>query len=288
MLSGHGSKGSARVGDPMVGDVMSGPSLVPFRRSVVVTYALVAPLAVAAAVHALDLPVTATTAALVLVLVVVSAAATGQRAAGVLAALSAGIWFDFFLTAPYLNLKVTDADDIEATVLLLCVGLAVSEIALWGTRQHARASRRAGYLAGVFGTEAVVAERETSGEALIARVREQVVEVLDIDECHFEPDGARHGRAATTLERDGSVRQAGRQVDVERDGLPADDLISLEVAHEGVGYGRFVLTAATRIRRPTLEQRRVVVLLADQVGIALAGDAVTRRGDAPPRRGLPA
>ena len=51
---------------------------------------------------------------LVLVVWVVAAAATGDRPAGVLAAVSAGAWFDFFLTEPYLRFTIADADDIKS------------------------------------------------------------------------------------------------------------------------------------------------------------------------------
>jgi len=237
----------------------------------VLGYAVLAPLIVAATLHALRDQVTTTTAALVLVLLVVAAAATGLRSAGILAALSAGVWFDFFLTEPYLSLKVTSTDDIQATVLLLVVGIAVSEIALWGRRQAARASRRAGYLDGVFGTADIVARPEASPDALIDRVRHQIVEILDIDTCQFERSEG--GSPTTRLNRDGSVTQRGTSIDVDRHGLPTDDLITLAVGRGDHTYGRFLLTASTRTVRPTVEQRRVVVLLADQVGTALASRA---------------
>ena len=48
-----------------------------------------------------------------------------------------GVWFDFFLTEPYLRLTIADSDDIETTVLLVLIGVAVTEIALWGHRQQA-------------------------------------------------------------------------------------------------------------------------------------------------------
>jgi hypothetical protein len=57
---------------------------------------------------------------------------------------------------------------------------------------------------------------------------------------------------------------------VERDGLPTDAEIELVVQHAGVVRGRFLLTAASRIARPDVEQRLVAVALADQVGAALA------------------
>ena len=90
-----------------------------------------------------------TDAALILVLVVVAVAANGYRVAGILAALSAAVWFDFFLTAPYHTFAINKRADIETTVLLMLVGIAVTELAVWGRSQHAEAGRRAGYLAGV-------------------------------------------------------------------------------------------------------------------------------------------
>lgn len=47
----------------------------------------------------------------------------------------------------------------------------------------------------------------------------------------------------------------------------------LPVQYQGVIFGQFLITAATRIVRPTLEQRRVAALLAYQVGTAYAADA---------------
>ena len=56
---------------------------------------------------------------------------------------------------------------------------------------------------------------------------------------------------------------------MERDGLPTDGLIGLTVRQGEVIHGQYVLTAATRVVRPSIEQLRVAVLLADQVGSAL-------------------
>lgn len=247
------------------------------RRTLMLGYAVLAPLLVAATLHALRDQVTTTTAALVLVLLVVAGAATGLRSAGIVAALSAGVWFDYFLTEPYLSLKVTSSDDLQATALLLVVGIAVSEIALWGRRQAAQASRRAGYLDGVLGTADIVARPDASPGALIDRVGHQIVEILDIDTCRFEPSVAVEGNPTTRLNRDGSVTQRGNAFNVDRHGLPTDDLITLAVRRGDHTYGRFLLTASTRTVRPTLEQRRVAVLLADQVGAALASRAEPHR-----------
>jgi K+-sensing histidine kinase KdpD len=60
--------------------------------------------------------------------------------------------FDFFLTQPYERFTITRRTDIEMTVLLLVIGVAVAEIAVWGRRQRVTASRRAGYLDGINST----------------------------------------------------------------------------------------------------------------------------------------
>ena len=81
-----------------------------------------------------------TDAALALVLIVVAVAAAGYRLAGMLAAVSAAVWFDFFLTVPYERFTITRAADIETTALVLAVGVAATEIAVWRRRLEAAAA----------------------------------------------------------------------------------------------------------------------------------------------------
>ena len=121
--------------------------------------AVVLPLVTCAVFATVRDSITAATVVLVLVLWVVAAAATGDRTAGLLAAVSGGAWFDFFLTAPYRQFAIKGSDDIEATILLVVIGLAVTEIALWGYRQQARAAGRSGYLEGVLGAARLVVGR---------------------------------------------------------------------------------------------------------------------------------
>lgn len=237
-------------------------------RPSVIAAAAAAPLLCCAVLVAFREEVTTATSALVLVLIVVAAAATGDRLAGIVAALSAGVCFDFFLTEPYLTLAINDPNDIEVAVLLVSVGVAVTEIALWGRRQQARASRRAGYLHGVLGTSKIIAGQEVEPRALIDHVAQQIVQVLDIDECRFVPSPG-PGWQAASIDHDGHVTRRGHAVNIERDGLPTDERISIDVRQGGVTHGQFVLTAATRVARPSVEQLRVAVLLADQVGAAL-------------------
>ena len=104
---------------------------------------LAAPLALAALLVPFRGSFPNTDAALALILVVVAVAANGYRLAGILAAVSAAAWFDFFLTQPYERFAITRRADIETTILLLVIGVAVTEIAVWG-RRAARGREPAG------------------------------------------------------------------------------------------------------------------------------------------------
>ena len=233
--------------------------------------ALVVPLAACAVLAAFRDGVANTNAALGLVLVVVAFAATGRRLAGVLAALSCGVWFDFFLTVPYQRLTIDDPADVETAVLLLVVGIAVTELALWGRRQQARASERAGYLDGIVTAARAVADGAGGGD-LVGAVGLRIADVLGIDACRFDPGTAPSPPARPRLHGDGTVTRGGRPVDVARDGLPVDDVTELLVEHGGVVHGRYVLTSSTRVCRPDLDRRRVAATLAGQVGAALTAE----------------
>lgn len=227
--------------------------------------ALGLPLAVCAALHPLRDSVSDANTVLLLVLVVVAVAATGRRTAGVVAALSSAVWFDFFLTAPYLRFAIADRDDVETAVLLTAVGLAVTELALWGQRQQASASGRAGYLDGLVSAAAMAADADVSSSALTGVVSLQLVDVLGVEECRFRAGGP-SGRPR--LLDDGSVVHDGAELDVDRTGLPTWDVVELPVRSGRRAAGTFVLTSAARTARPTLEQRLVAVALAEQVGAA--------------------
>lgn len=237
-------------------------------RTAVVAAAVVVPAGVCAGLAPFRERLANTNAALVLVLLVVMAAATGPRSAGIVAALSSTLWFDFFLTQPYQHFTITSQADIETAALLTLVGVAVTEVALWGRRQQAHASKQHGYLQGVVQTAGLVAAGSSSTETLIEHVTEQLMEFLDLDDCRF--DTYTRNAAPSAVLRDGTVVRRGWNVDVQRHGLPTDSEIELRVHHDGITRGRFLLVASTRVVRPSLPQMQVAVALADQVGAALA------------------
>ena len=201
------------------------------------------------------------------VVVVVAAAANGDRLAGVLAAVSAAVWFDFFLTEPYERFTITRRADIETAVLLLVIGVAVTEIAVRGRRLYAVASSRAGYLEGINGA-ARAAATGGSAQALIGQVSSQLVELLLLRSCVFQYSVAGLGRPVR-LQRDGSVTSGQLRWAADGDGFPADTDVELLAGGGGVFQGRFLMTPVPGAR-PGPEQRLLAIAFADQVGVALA------------------
>lgn len=252
--------------------------------------AVVAPCVVAAVLGAVGDAITTATSALVLVLVVVGIGAAGDRLAGLLAAVSSAVWFDFFLTAPTYRFAISDPDDIEVFVLLVLVGIAVTEIALWGLRQQADAARQAGFLDGVMESADLAAGEDVSPDEARRRVASHITALLGVDRCSWQP-GPVPARAVAVLRRDGTVEREGQPVPVEREGLPTDIEVALPVRGAGGSGGHFRIIAASRVARPTLQQRRVAVLLADQCSTLVphpgapspaGGTAATQIEDAAP------
>ncbi len=232
-------------------------------RAVVRVLAVLVPLVVSAGLNLLVAEVPNSAAALVLVLVVVGSAATGDRLAGALAALSSALGFDFFLTRPFFRLRIHAVQDIELAVLLLLVGLAVSELASWGIRQGARANEQAGFVQGALQSANLAAGSIDDAEAL-ARVATSIGRVLGIEAVSFEY--GEHDAAAGVIQRDGFMKCQGKVVDVALTGLPRSPCAyaAIPVVRHGGQVGYFRIGTPSRDVRPSREQLEVAVLLAGQ------------------------
>jgi hypothetical protein len=203
-----------------------------------------------------------TNVALLLVVVVVAVAAIGNRVAGALAAVSAAAWFDFFFTLPYYRFTIRSSADVTTFVLLLVTGLAVSQLAVRARRLKVIAITDEGFLAQIHET-AALAQSAGSPEAVAEHVREQLIAVLDLQECRFE-----FGSLLShppRLEADGSVMVGDSRWDVESAGLPVE--VELRVVGNGQYFGRYILTPKPG-SKPSLQARLVAAALADQVGRA--------------------
>src|SRR5258705_11631390 len=116
------------------------------RERLAVLAAVVLPLAVCALLVAWRTNISNTNVALGLVVVVVAVSAIGSRLAGALAAVFGAVWFDFFFTQPYQRFAISKSADVATAVLLLIVGLAVSQLAAPARRLPVIAITDAGYL----------------------------------------------------------------------------------------------------------------------------------------------
>lgn len=238
---------------------MPEPAADRIRPGLALMIALVAPVAVSALLTALRDSVANTTAALVLVLVVVGVACLGHRLAGLLAAIVAGLAFDFFLTAPYLTFSITDRGDVETLVGLLLVGVAITEVVRWGQRYQSRLGDREAYLSALL----AISNRDRGWQDAVAR---HLTALLDLDDCTWseslDPTEPR-------LNRDGCIRVAGLAL-ADDDGLPVHAGLTLPVRPDDPGSPGFRLVATSHVARPDLRRRRLAGALADQVGWALA------------------
>jgi len=247
--------------------------------------ALLAPPAVAALLIPFRTALPPANAALVLVVVVVAVAANGHRTAGVLCAFFAALWFDFFLTQPFYRFAINGRDNIETTVLLLVVGIAVTELAHRGRRMHGIAVIGGAQAGGVRRTAELVASDVPTG-AVLDQVSAQLTELLALRGCRFalerEPD-----TYPPVLQPDGTLRWGSSLWDVESLGFPSDE-IELPARFQGRPLGRFMLLP-TPATAPGVAARQTAVVLSDLVGAKLAGHAESPQpvahGEQPGRRG---
>jgi hypothetical protein len=233
------------------------------RDNAAVAAGLLLPLGVAAVLLPLRSSWSNTNVALVLVVAVVAVAAMGNRLAGALAAVSAAAWFDFFYTVPYERFTIAQAADIRTAVLLLVVGVAVSQLAARARRLRVIAITDARYLAEIH-EAAELAQNTLTPDDVVDHVRKQLTSLLDLAGCRFEY-GALLGHPPR-LESDGTVTVGRRHHDVDEFGFPAGE-IELRMSGNGQYYGRFMLRPKPE-SRPSLQARLVAVTLADQAARA--------------------
>ncbi|MEV6483091.1 DUF4118 domain-containing protein [Streptomyces sp. NPDC051576] len=214
-----------------------------------------------------------TNAALVLVVVVVAVAALGSRTAGVLAALSAAAWFDFFLTRPYETFDITASADAETAVLLLVVGVIVSQLAARARRLEVITVMDAAHLSRIHRT-AELAQSSGSADTVVDHVRRELTDLLGLRACRFEY-GTLMGQPPR-LHSDGGVTVGRRSWDVDTAGWPEGE-IELRAYGNGHYLGRFMLAPGPG-PVPPLQARLVAVTLADQAGSALDTAGPVRRG----------
>lgn len=227
----------------------------------------VAPIAICALLVPLRAQIDNANMALVFVVIVVAVAAAGGSTAGAVTAVSSVAAFDFFLTKPYLQLTIASRDDLETTVLLLVVGLAVGQLAARERRSRRSAEAASGEIRRIYRVAALAATGDQVEDVMLAAEAE-LTELLRLRSCRFEapPFLTQYQR----LERSGAVPSPDHHFHLRAEGfeLPPEGA-ELPVLGRGHVLGRFVLEPSPG-RGASLEERVVAIAIADQVGAALA------------------
>jgi hypothetical protein len=227
------------------------------------------PIAVAGSLVALRGEIDSTNVALLLVLVIVGTAAVGGRGPAALSAIVSAVAWEFFFTRPYNSLRIDSANDIETFVILLAIGLAVGQVAVFAQRNRERATRGSDELASM----RRVAERVAAGadeQELVTLVKAEVTDLLALVGCRFEVEAT--GPVLPVLERSGHIEAPHRRVGPDGELALPPLGVRLPVVGNGHQVGSLVLDPDPAIG-VTVEARLVAVALADQLGAALVGRA---------------
>jgi hypothetical protein len=200
--------------------------------------------------------------ALVLVVTVVVGAQIGGRVGGVLSALMAAIGFDFFHTKPYLSLKITNARDIETTLLLLVVGLAVGALAD-RLQLERRFGREGTNSSSALGRVLEVAANGCAEDVELS-LRAELLDLLSLRDCWFTSESV----TLKTIDRGGTVRGIGPS------SLGGDFPLPLEGVALPVTWNDRCFGFVAAIPEPGVvvmaANRRAAFAMAEVLGLALA------------------
>jgi len=235
------------------------------RTMVGIAFAALAPVVVALLLVPVRSEVDNANLALILVLVVVAAAILGGRRAGAVAAVMATLSFDFFLTKPYLSLKVETSNDLETVLILLGVGLLVGAVASRRRRAERERDQAADAIEHVHRVADLVARDEPLGDVADA-VLSELRDLLALHDCFLEFPPFLY--AMPRLERGGNVDASEQRWFASGIALSSDG-VELPVLERGREAARFVLIGNPDVA-VTIEERVAAVALADQLGTALA------------------
>jgi hypothetical protein len=222
--------------------------------------------------------------ALILVLVVVCAAIVGGRTAGAVSAITATLAFDFFLTKPFVSMRIDSADDIETALILLSVGLLVGEVAARGRRSRRDRERAAAAISRVHRVAEGVAHAAPLVE-IVRQVRAELAALLRLDDCWLELPPFQW--PLPRLERAGTIESDEHRWFEGGFAMPEYG-VGLPVVEGGREVARLVLIGNPEVT-VTIDERVVAVALADQLGsafaLASAADLAEVTKETPPRDG---
>lgn len=220
--------------------------------------AYLASLTIPAVVAALLIPLRTdhlAAAALVMVVPVVLIAAVGTTGPAVVAAASASLSFDLFLTEPYYRFVISDPDDIVAAITLGIVGLIVGVLSSRLAHLAARDVARRGELSHLI-TFIGEADEAGSVDELSVLVCGHLTDLLGLRRCEWLP----HVQEAPgpVLLPSGTLMGRLTELNPDRAKLPHD--VVLPVVIGGRQHGCFLMTP-DEDRLTSIEERRTAATI---------------------------
>jgi K+-sensing histidine kinase KdpD len=235
--------------------------------------AVLGPLAAAVVMVPLRSHVPNTDLALIMVVAVALAVLPGSRMAALIAGVSAGVWFDFFLTRPYERFTIQRSTDIQTTVLLAVVGVLIGEIAVRRRQARTQGRTAADEVLSLY----VIAEMLANGSAaqqVVALVGEQVKELLFLVDCRFDAS-VDHTKLAL-IDRAGELHDPQSDWAIDALGLPDREVV-LPVESQGRWLGAYILRGPVPGVPLSQDRRLAAVALSDLAGAALNSRTTNRQ-----------
>jgi K+-sensing histidine kinase KdpD len=191
--------------------------------------------------------------------IVVALAALVSRGAALTTALTAALTFNFFHTQPYHSLRIHEPHDVAIVALLAALGLVISDISAWRRRRDAIAMRHDLAVQAPHTIGAMVAGNHPVAQVWPAVVS-AVLDQLSLADCQV----VIHQPTDMPL----VSRGAGRRSDGDDSFvLPAKGAaITIQNGSAIVGYLTVIPPPGSS---SLVVERRVLVTLADHIGIAL-------------------
>lgn len=235
--------------------------------------ALVAPLAAAAVMVPFRAHTQASNLALVMVAVVGASVVPGFRRAALLAGVSAGLWFDFFLTRPYETFSIARTGDVQTAVLMTVVAVLVGTIAARRRKAGEKAQRSGDEVMGLY-VSAQMLSAGAPARTVVETIAAQIGDLLFVAECRY--DAGYPADTEPLIDRAGDLDWRGHNWSLLRHGWPSVP-VSLPIDSGGEHVGRFLLSGPATGEPLTLDRLLTALALADLAGAALGGEGTPRR-----------
>ena len=238
--------------------------------------ALVGPAALAALLVPFRTSFVNTAAALTMVALIVAIAIAGRRFAGFVASASSALWFDVFLTRPYMRFNIDQRPDIETTICLFIVGAIITELCA-RSRRNRRSALDAMEFVALIHAVADLSSTTESTSTIIDQACRSLLRILPLKACRFDPQLADPPLARIVAS--GDVVHAGMRWPVHDIGLPGPES-EIVAQWRGRAVGRFVLTPQ-RGQPVSVQHRIAAVTLVEVVAARLLDERRPPTGQFP-------